>query len=317
MGNVAGLGFALPAFPAIWGGPPALPGTGAQPAAVDGLSKRARKRAAKDEMKAAKKRARKEAARAESKVKEAERVAVYEKSLEGLTPDEREKFVEAKRARSRELREADRVERERVRGVMMSDEGLRVCIDLGWTESMLQKELKSLVKQIAYSYCCVRKAVEEGHKPLRLSVSGLEDEFEGILSKHGVGWEEWPVSISRDSLEQLHRPEDIVYLTHDAEDVLDELDQSKVYVIGGIVDRNRLKGATLQKARNLGVATARLNLDTSVHIETGTPVLTVNHCVDILLQAANGMTWQDAYMKVLPPRKNLQVSSGANAEEEE
>lgn len=39
-----------------------------------------------------------------------------------------------------------------------------------------------------------------------------------------------------------------MYLTADAEATVQSFDPSKVYVIGGIVDRNRLKGRTMQKA---------------------------------------------------------------------
>merc|ERR1719183_1385614 len=39
-----------------------------------------------------------------------------------------------------------------------------------------------------------------------------------------------------------------VYLTADTDDILEEIDPNKVYIIGGIVDRNRLKEATYKKA---------------------------------------------------------------------
>ena len=51
--------------------------------------------------------------------------------------------------------------------------------------------------------------------------------------------------------------EEIVYLTADSENVIDTLDATKVYVIGGIVDRNRYKSLTLDRAKERGIQTAR------------------------------------------------------------
>lgn len=50
------------------------------------------------------------------------------------------------------------------------------------------------------------------------------------------------VSEERPYLERFaDRKNDLVYLTADAEETIQELDAAKVYVIGGIVDRNRHK----------------------------------------------------------------------------
>ena len=50
----------------------------------------------------------------------------------------------------------------------------------------------------------------------------------------------------------------LVYLTADSDVTLKSLDPSDVYIIGGIVDRNRYKNLTLDKANKDGIRHARL-----------------------------------------------------------
>jgi tRNA (guanine9-N1)-methyltransferase len=277
-----------------------------------GLSKNARKRMAREVRMQERKRARRQARRDGVAERRAERRAARETALEHMGADEQRALLDARRDMFRAGREAERAQRARVRDALARATRYAVCIDLGWTDAMHDKELRSLVKQIAYSYSCLRKTAEAGGSPMCMSVAGLDPRVEELLTRQSSGWPDWPVELSRKPLLELHPGASLVYLTHDADDVLEELRDDRVYVIGGIVDRNRLKGATLDKARQLNVATARLNLDTSVHIEHGTPVLTVNHCVEILQLAASGMPWQDAYLKVLPPRKGLSTRAATN-----
>ena len=70
----------------------------------------------------------------------------------------------------------------------------------------------------------------------------------------------------------------LVYLSANGEELLTELKADEVYVIGGIVDRNRLKNCTYQKAQDLGIRCARLPLQEHMDPEKmrkSTPHLTV------------------------------------------
>ena len=74
------------------------------------------------------------------------------------------------------------------------------------------------------------------------------------------GFEKWIIEAENKSyIEALQdRKENLVYLTADSENVLEELDLKKLYIIGGLVDRNRWKGITMKKAEEQGIQTAKL-----------------------------------------------------------
>ena len=103
-------------------------------------------------------------------------------------------------------------------------------------------------------------------------------------------------------------PENTVYLTADTDDVLDTLDADKYYVIGGIVDRNRLKNATAQKADYFNIPKKRLPIQeycerTKTDLGSFSKVLTVNQCVEILVEWQKTKDWDKAIDKAMPKRR--------------
>ena len=107
----------------------------------------------------------------------------------------------------------------------------------------------------------------------------------------------------------------MVYLTSDATTTLQELDDTKIYIIGGIVDRNKSKRAAVNRADSLGISTAKLPLDEfydshpEYKMKGSTKVLAVNHVFDILLRVHRygGKDWDRALEEVLPSRKQGKI----------
>ena len=100
------------------------------------------------------------------------------------------------------------------------------------------------------------------------------------------------------------KPKELVYLTSDATETLHTLDKNCTYIIGGIVDRNRYKKITYDKAQYQHIRTAKLPIHEYFQLTT-THVLTVNHVFEILLNYSKYNDWYEAIKQVIPSRKGL------------
>lgn len=95
---------------------------------------------------------------------------------------------------------------------------------------------------------------------------------------------------------------DIVYLTADSENIINELDPKKAYIIGGIVDRNRYIRLTYDKAIAQGIGHAKLPIGDHLKLTTSA-VLAVNHVFEIVAEQFNIKDWSKTLYKVIPGRK--------------
>ena len=78
---------------------------------------------------------------------------------------------------------------------------------------------------------------------------------------------------------------------------------SKVYVIGGIVDHNRLKKITYNYAVDNNLKMKRFPLlGEEIALKTNAH-LAVNHVFEVMLKVQNGVTWKQAIQEAIPSRK--------------
>ncbi|DAZ92771.1 TPA: hypothetical protein N0F65_008153 [Lagenidium giganteum] len=181
----------------------------------------------------------------------------------------------------------------------------RIAIDLSFDAIMNEKEINSLSKQIKFSYGVLRQM----ETPFALSLFRCSPALRQGLDRFSAAnwhvlWHDAPVS-------EVLEPSNVVYLSPDSPNVLEALDASKTYVIGGIVDKTRRKGETLKAAEIAGVQTARLPIQEHIK-ERLDHILNVNTVVEVLCRFhENGGNWERALKESLPQRK--QASAGRRA----
>mmetsp|Transcript_37155 Transcript_37155/g.87093 ORF Transcript_37155/g.87093 Transcript_37155/m.87093 type:complete len:364 (-) Transcript_37155:124-1215(-) len=190
-------------------------------------------------------------------------------------------------------------------------EGTTVVLDLEWEDELSDKEVKGLVQQVLYCYGANRKAA----RPVRLVLSGV---VEGSVTRERLaklsGFDTWLCQTSEKPYIDLFEKDRLVYLTADTENIVREFDKDKVYVIGGIVDRNRLKGRTREKADEQGIATAALPLAEYIHMGQSSRVLTTNHVLDIIHEHQASGNWRSTFEKCVPGRKQFIEAADAPTE---
>lgn len=189
--------------------------------------------------------------------------------------------------------------------------GCRVLIDAAYDHLMTPAEIKSLVQQIVLCY-----SENIGRfprcRPFRLAL-GAETGgpvLEELRRRQGC--EQWlqqvpPLSVNSDNKR-------LVFLSPDAEEPLTELDDTAIYVIGGLVDYQRTRCASLTRARGLGAAVARLPIvEHASDLGGGVScdILSLNQVLIALLELRSKESggWAHALRCAVPSRK-LRTAGG-------
>ncbi|XP_072980977.1 tRNA (guanine(9)-N1)-methyltransferase [Typha angustifolia] len=266
------------------------------------LSKSARKRLLKqqrmEERKAARKAAEKERKRRDLERRRGE----WEARLAAAgSEEERARLVEERRQTRKERMEKVSEEREIKIGRLRraAEVGQKLVIDLEFADLMTANEIQSLVHQMMYCYAVNGRCASPAH----LWLTGCRGEIETQIQRL-PGFDKWIIEKESTSYMEAFQDqkENLVYLTADAETVVEELDPKKIYIIGGLVDRNRWKGITMKKANDQGILSAKLPITNYLKMSSS-QVLTVNQVFEILLKFLETRDWRTAFFQVIPQRK--------------
>ncbi|KAM7185159.1 tRNA (Guanine-1)-methyltransferase domain containing protein [Naviculisporaceae sp. PSN 640] len=217
-------------------------------------------------------------------------------------------------------------------------------IDCGDFEKyMREPEIVSLSSQITRAYSQNRRA----KYPARLCVAGfggaLKTRFETVLKNAHENWRDVvvtpsdfktaadhlkgimlgePIDLIKPSEDEQPAPEEpelapdvdqaVVYLTSESPYTLERLEANTVYVIGGIVDRNREKGLCYNRAKENKVRTAKLPIGEYMAMQSRY-VLTTNQVVEIMAKWLECGDWGEAFMGIIPKRKGGTLKNGEAA----
>lgn len=256
----------------------------------------------------------------ENGASESQHIAMSKNQLKKLKKKEKWLQNKAQKRKEEKQKKKRRFAEMRERGVEMgpsrkslkknsmkdSDCRQRVVIDCSFDSYMTDKDVMNLVQQLQHSYAANRRS----ENPLQLYVCGIGGKAKQRLDSIG-DYKGWDIYKEERDYMEVFPQEDVVYLSSESPNTLETLDESKVYIIGGLVDHNHHKGLCHQLAEEKGLAHAQLPLGQFLQLKSR-KVLTINHVFEILLRYTETRDWQTAFLKVLPQRKGFSVKDGAS-----
>lgn len=232
---------------------------------------------------------------------------------------DRETFKEARKIKRSEVRKRKKeipIE-QRKQKIRRQESGFKLLIDLSFDEYMAEKEIKSTAGQLIYSYAAGRTY------GLSLSLTSISTKLDKYLSEKSCDYKKWNALLSEKHFSTLQKNDfnievepKFCYLTADSENEIQELDKNTIYVIGGIVDKNRHKNLCLAEANRLKILHARLPVSKYIEMQTR-KVLTINHVVGILGEFTISEDWEKSFLTILPRRKGAVPSKTADKKVED
>lgn len=219
--------------------------------------------------------------------------------LGSMADDERMAFIQREKA-SVQLRHSEEMaslENAFQRGAP------KVVVNCSFTHSMDCKELTSLAKQLALSYTAIRELCS----PIQLHITSLHADNPGLHALKKIGFEKWLVHVHEESVWELFAMEQLVVLSPDADEDLDEVREDCIYVIGGLVDRVIKRNQSRGQAEEKGAPVVRKLPIKTMGPPGMYPVLNIDIVVGILherLTRGPNSSWRDILLRCMPQRQH-------------
>ncbi|XP_064167750.1 tRNA methyltransferase 10 homolog C [Anguilla rostrata] len=180
--------------------------------------------------------------------------------------------------------------------------GQPLVFDMSYEQHMSRRELENTVSQLLECEGWNRRSPE----PFHLHFCNLQPEggyHRELLKRYGATWDRLLITASEQRHVDVFPQSQLVYLTADSPNVLKAFDQSKVYIVGALVDKSIQTGVSLANAKRLKLATARLPLDRFLQWDMGAKNLTLDQVIRILLTLKDTGKWEEA-LEFVPKRKH-------------
>ncbi|CAF0730757.1 unnamed protein product [Brachionus calyciflorus] len=172
---------------------------------------------------------------------------------------------------------------------------LRLVVDCSFESLMNYSDINHLCKQLTYCYAANRRISE----PLQFYMTSCTNRTKELLEKSGLSnWDAHLHDINYLEVFQNESKENLVYLTSDSPNEIEDFDETKVYIIGGLVDHNHHKFLTYNLALKNNLSHARLPIGKFMHMKTRPD-------------------WKTAFVSTLPKRKGAEVLEDDSEEESE
>ncbi|KAJ3907022.1 guanine-1-methyltransferase-domain-containing protein [Lentinula edodes] len=232
--------------------------------------------------------------------------------------------LKAQKRAAGELDDSAELEEKARKRQKMSGFGGKIVLDLSFDELMSEKEINSLCSQLAYTYSANRnasypftllctslngrtrdrlEAINDGAYKRWTHTEWWENSYDCLWSSPGASSSTREASLTQADLDV--QKQNIVYLTADSGEEIEELKPGETYIIGALVDRNRYKNLTFDKANKESIRHARLPIGKYISSLPTRKVLTVNQVFEIMLKWVETRDWEEAFNCIIPKRKFL------------